>query len=80
MNDTIKNVLYELVERAKKNKEHEASFDLIGIVNNSDQVRSFTDQLKDEGFIMNINIYGKTHFSCNVTEKAFEYFREEGMK
>ncbi len=80
MNDTIKKVIYELIERAKKNKEHEASFDLIGNVNNSDQVRGFTDQLKDEGFITNIKIYGKTHFSCNVTEKAFEYFREEGIK
>ncbi len=80
MNDTTKKVLYELFKQANNNNEHEASFDLIGIVSNSDEVRSFTNQLKTKDFITNVDIYGKTYFSCKVTKKTFEYFEKELMK
>lgn len=43
MNDNMNNILLNLINQANKNKNHEALYDLIGIVNNSDQVRDFTN-------------------------------------
>lgn len=80
MNDNMNNILLNLINQANKNKNHEALYDLIGIVNNSDQVRDFTNELENQGLITDVSIYGKTHFSCKVTEKAFKYFEKRERK
>ncbi len=80
MNDKMKSILLSLINQARENKEHEVSYDLISIAQNKEQVRSIANQLENAGFITNVSIYVKTHFSCKVTEKAFEYFREEEMR
>lgn len=77
MNDNMNNILLSLINQASKNKDHEASHDLISIAQDSEQVRNLTTQLENAGLITNVSIYGKTHFSCNVTEKAFEYVEEK---
>lgn len=80
MNETMKNIVLSLTDQARKNKDHEASYDLISIAQNNEQVKSLTNQLENAGFITSVSIYGKTHFSCKVTEKAFEYFKGEEKK
>lgn len=79
MEDNINNILQSLIEQARKNKDNEATYDLIGIASNSEQVRSFTNQLENKGLITDVSIFGKTSFSCKVTEKGLEYFEKEKL-
>lgn len=77
MENKLEDIMQNLINQAKKNKDYEASYDLIGFVSNNEQVRSITNELESKGLITNVSIYGKTSFSCKVTKKGFEYFKKE---
>ena len=72
MKTELISILNELVENAKCNPEHEASYDLIGKVSQSEEVRAYVSELVDNGYIKNVRLYGHTRFSCIVTAKALE--------
>lgn len=77
MENKVDDIMQNLINQAKKNKDYEASYDLIDFASNVEQVRSFTDKLENKGLITNVNIMGKTSFSCKVTKKGFEYVEKE---
>lgn len=72
MREELMLILDKLVEKAKCNSEHSASYDLIGKLNLSDDVRGYIGELIDNKYIENVTVSGHTHFSCIVTKKAFE--------
>lgn len=79
MENKVVDIMQNLINQARKNKEHEASYDLIGFASNNEQVRSFTNRLESKGLITDVFIYGKTSFSCKVTKKGLEYFEKEKL-
>ena len=74
MKQELKDILNKLVEIAKNNSDHHASYNLIGRVEQSDEVIDYIKELIDEGYISEVSVMGHTNFSCTVTEKEFEMY------
>lgn len=74
MKQELKDILNKLVEIAKNNYDHHASYDLIRRVEQSDEVIDYIKELIDEGYISEVSVMGHTVFSCTVTEKGFEMY------
>lgn len=74
MTQELRCILNELVEKARNNLQHEALYDLVGKVNQSDEIKDYLKELVNDGYIKNINVMGHTIFSCIVTEKGFKEF------
>lgn len=77
MKPELFNILKELIQKAKNNSQHEASYDLIGKVKQSDEVKPYLNELIKQGYIKNVNVMGHTYFICKVTDKSFEEFERE---
>ena len=74
MKQELKDILNKLVEIAKNNSNHNASYDLIGRVEQSDEVIDYIKELIDEGYISEVSVMGHTGFSCTITDKGFEMY------
>lgn len=72
MNQELMFILNKLIEKAKNNSDHEASYDLIGKVNQSSDVIEYIKELIDYKYIENVVVFGHTNFSCTLTDKCFE--------
>ena len=73
MSEQMKKLLEKLVVLAQNNKDHEAYYDLIGEVSESENVKPYIKELIEERLIENVVVYGHTQFSCTVTEKGMKY-------